>query len=88
MYQHDSQSAATADALVPMHLQISQNCAFEADSGPENNPDAVTPSVSSLVAVVSWDEAIAAGCYSYAQFAQNLHEAGIDSRLGLHGIIF
>ncbi|KAJ1906909.1 hypothetical protein LPJ81_001079, partial [Coemansia sp. IMI 209127] len=46
------------------------------------------PSSSGLVAVVSWDDAIAAGCYSFAQLTQNLHEAGMDSELGIRGIVF
>ncbi|KAJ2551047.1 hypothetical protein EV175_003837 [Coemansia sp. RSA 1933] len=71
-----------------MHLQASQNCAFKTNQTNVSSLDTMQSPSLGLAAIVSWDEAVAAGCYSYAQFIQNLHEAGVDSELDIREVIF
>ncbi|KAJ1987098.1 hypothetical protein GGI25_003341 [Coemansia spiralis] len=87
-YQDDAHSA-TSGVFVPKHLQLVQNCAFDATNATSSQIlDESTDASPEFIAVVAWDEAVAAGCYSYAQVAQNLHQVGVNGKLGISGIIF
>ncbi|KAJ2682316.1 hypothetical protein H4R19_007156, partial [Coemansia spiralis] len=69
--------------FAPIHALLEDNCTVNIDSIaqlPRSSPDAV--------AIVVWDEAVAAGCFSFAQVAQRLVAAAPPANASIRAAVF
>ncbi|KAJ2007887.1 hypothetical protein GGI04_001346 [Coemansia thaxteri] len=78
------------DTLVPVRVPLVPGCALNTNSllsCPARVANGSSPAVS-WAAVVVWQEAVAAGCFSFAQVYQLLADTGCTSSGAIKGIVF
>ncbi|KAJ1735763.1 hypothetical protein LPJ61_000360 [Coemansia biformis] len=68
---------------VTMHVRLEDNCAVNADSIAQ-----AARSRADVAAVVVWEEAVAAGCFSFAQVTRRLVAASATANVSIRAAVF